>query len=164
MFLGHEFNLSTCPIRATASATFAGSCGSSQPCGLPVSTEQNLHARVHTDPISISVAVPRPQHSAMLGHLDSAHTVDSRCERTISMICWYLAPDGTRTRSHCGLPVISGIALSALGLMPSLTARVPCGVVNLVPDAGLGSVRGDSLMQAWSSDPRRRTPRAAGRS
>src|SRR6185437_13594369 len=83
-------------ISATASPTLAGSSGSSHPCGLPVDTEQNLHARVHTEPISISVAVPRPQHSSMLGHLDSAHTVDSLWVRTMSRISSYFAPTSYR--------------------------------------------------------------------
>ena len=40
---------------------------SSQPLGLPVSTEQNLHALVQTDPININVAVPADQHSEIFG-------------------------------------------------------------------------------------------------
>jgi hypothetical protein len=110
--------------------------GSSQPCGLPVETEQNLQARVHTEPISIRVAVPRPQHSAMFGHFDSAQTVDSLCVCTISRSSSYFAPAGNFTRSHGGLRAASGTLLRALGRMPSLTARVPCGLMNLLPGAG----------------------------
>jgi len=40
-------------------------------------------ARVHTEPISIRVAVPRPQHSAMFGHFDSARTVVNLCRPMI---------------------------------------------------------------------------------
>ena len=141
-------------MRRTASATLAGSFTSSQPCGLPVFTEQNLQARVHTEPMSISVAVPRPQHSAMFGHLDSAHTVDSWCVFTISMISWYLAPLGRRTRSHWGLGPMSGTALRALGLMPSWMACVPCSVTNLVPEPGrrgLGCRTMVSSAMRWAS-------------
>src|SRR5881227_578698 len=69
-------------MSSTVRAAFSGSSGSSQPCGLPVSTEQKRQARVHTDPISIRVAVPAFQHSPMLGHLASSQTVASRCSRT----------------------------------------------------------------------------------
>ena len=39
-------------------ATLLGSSVSKIPLGLPVSTAQNLHARVQTEPSSIKVAVP----------------------------------------------------------------------------------------------------------
>ena len=51
----------------TAFAVFSGSSVSSHPFGFPVSTEQNLHALVHTDPININVAVPADQHSLIFG-------------------------------------------------------------------------------------------------
>ena len=70
-------------MSSTVRAAFSGSSASSQPRGLPVSTEQKRQARVHTAPISISVAVPAFQHSPMLGHLASSHTVASRCSLTI---------------------------------------------------------------------------------
>src|SRR5690348_13772738 len=113
--------------------------GSSQPFGLPVLTEQNLHARVHTEPISINVAVPRPQHSAMFGHFDSAHTVFNLWPCTISRTASYCAPDGNFTRSHGGLRLASGTLLAAFGRMPPLTARVPCGLTNLLP-SGIGTL------------------------
>jgi hypothetical protein len=59
------------PIKATLLAALAGSSGSSQPFGLPVSTEQNWQARVQTEPISMMVAVPLDQHSPILGQCDS---------------------------------------------------------------------------------------------
>ena len=72
-------------ISATERAAFAGSSGSSQPCGLPVSTEQKRQARVHTAPMSMMVAVPAFQHSPMFGHLASSHTVARRCSLTMSL-------------------------------------------------------------------------------
>jgi len=55
---------------------------------LPVSTAQKRQARVHTDPISMMVAVPAFQHSAMLGHMASSHTVTRRWPFTVSFTCW----------------------------------------------------------------------------
>ena len=55
------------PILATASATLGGSAKSSS-VGFPVCTAQNEHARVQIFPRIINVAVPRDQHSPMLGH------------------------------------------------------------------------------------------------
>jgi hypothetical protein len=72
-------------MSSTERAAFSGSNGSSQPCGLPVSTAQNWHARVQTAPINISVAVPFDQHSPILGHIDSSQTVASRCSRTVAL-------------------------------------------------------------------------------
>ncbi len=63
-------------------AAFSGSSVSSQPRGLPVSTEQKRQARVQTAPINMIVAVPAFQHSPMLGHLASSQTVARRCSRT----------------------------------------------------------------------------------
>ena len=107
--------------------------------------EQNLQARVHTDPINISVAVPRPQHSEMLGHLDSAQTVDSWRLFTISITSWYLAPEGSFMRSHSGLACLSGTRVMGLTFTPSLMARVPCGLTNLAPGTGRRGMVG-SLM------------------
>ncbi len=59
----------------TAWAVCIGSSKSSQPFGLPVSTEQNLQALVQTEPMSINVAVPALQHSEMFGHMASSQTV-----------------------------------------------------------------------------------------
>ena len=84
-------------------AEFSTSSGSSQPCGLPVSTAQNWQARVHTAPISISVAVPLFQHSPMFGQIDSSHTVASRCARTVARKRSKRSPLGSRAFSHGGL-------------------------------------------------------------
>ena len=91
-------------MSATLRATFSGSSASSQPRGLPVSTEQKRQARVHTAPISMMVAVPAFQHSPMFGHLASSQTVASRCSM-------HVAADG-------------GIALAAgrQGLQPARLA------------------------------------------
>ena len=63
------------PMRATASATRAGSSGSGGRRGSPVFTAQKPQARVQTSPRIMKVAVPRFQHSPMLGQRASSHTV-----------------------------------------------------------------------------------------
>ena len=67
---------------STDSAQCSGSCGSSHPRGLPVSTAQNRQARVQVSPMIMMVAVPWLQHSPMFGHMDSSQTVASLCSRT----------------------------------------------------------------------------------
>src|SRR5919199_107312 len=62
------------PMRATERATRAGSSGS-QKVGLPVLTLQNPQRRVHVSPRIMKVAVPRSQHSPMLGQAASWQTV-----------------------------------------------------------------------------------------
>ena len=64
------------PMRATASATRAGSAVSSS-VGLPWATAQYEHARVQTSPRIMNVAVPWCQHSPMFGHRASSQTVFS---------------------------------------------------------------------------------------
>ena len=90
-------------IRLTARAAFRGSSGSSQPRGLPVSTAQKRQARVHTEPMTMIVAVPAFQHSPMLGHIDSSHTVLRRCVLTVCLTAENPAPEGIFARSHFGL-------------------------------------------------------------
>ncbi len=63
------------PMRATASATRRGSSGSGGRPGRPVLTAQKPHARVHTSPRIMNVAVPRLQHSPRFGQCASSHTV-----------------------------------------------------------------------------------------
>ena len=48
--------------------------------------------------------------------------------------------------SHGGLRAASGTRLRGLGRIPSLTARVPCGLMNLLPGSGR-SLSADSLMR-----------------
>ena len=62
---------------STVSATRCGSSASRKPPGFPVSTAQKRQARVHTEPMSMRVAVPWLQHSLMFGQWDSSHTVAS---------------------------------------------------------------------------------------
>ena len=62
------------PIRATLRATRAGSSGSFQ-VGLPVLTLQKPQRRVQVSPRIMKVAVPRSQHSPMLGQAASWQTV-----------------------------------------------------------------------------------------
>src|SRR5690606_245738 len=122
----------------TARAVFSGSSASSQPRGLPVSTAQNRHARVHTEPMIMIVAVPLFQHSPMFGHIDSSHTVDKRCWRTVWRTAENLAPAGRRARSHGGFwPPTKG-AVPGLALMPFLIAVKPAGVRYLWPDSTMG--------------------------
>mmetsp|Transcript_17591 Transcript_17591/g.30580 ORF Transcript_17591/g.30580 Transcript_17591/m.30580 type:complete len:208 (-) Transcript_17591:471-1094(-) len=63
------------PHCAIAFATLYGSFGSNGGGCFAVLILQNLHPRVHVSPMSIIVAVPPPQHSPILGHLASSHTV-----------------------------------------------------------------------------------------
>src|SRR5512140_2616110 len=91
----------------TAFARFSGSAGSSGG-GAPTFTWQKRHARVQTSPMSITVAVPPPQHSATLGHRACSQTVDRRVRRTMSRTCSYVSPWGSRTLSHSGFRLLSG--------------------------------------------------------
>ena len=61
-------------MSATERATRAGSSGSFQ-VGLPVLTLQNPQRRVQVSPRIMNVAVPRSQHSPMLGQAASRQTV-----------------------------------------------------------------------------------------
>src|SRR5690606_6861623 len=123
-------------ISCTVRALLMGSSGSSQPRGLPVSTEQKRQARVHTAPISISVAVPAFQHSPMFGHFASSQTVASRCSFTVALTVSNPFPAGIGARSQCGLrPRFIG-TVPAVALMPSLIAVNPCGVRYLSPLRG----------------------------
>ena len=69
------------PMRPMASATRAGSVGSGGRPGSPVLTAQKPHARVHTSPRIMKVAVPRFQHSPMFGQRASSQTVWSDSPR-----------------------------------------------------------------------------------
>ena len=92
-------------MSSTLRAVFSGSSASSQPRGLPVSTEQKRQARVHTAPINMMVAVPAFQHSPMFGHLASSHTVASRCSCTMPLTAPKPAPAGqlrADPRAACG--------------------------------------------------------------
>src|SRR5690625_2400329 len=122
------------PMMRTESATCAGSPGSSQPCGLPVSTAQNLQARVHTDPMIMIVAVPALQHSAIFGHMDSSQTVERLCSRTFARTFSKPSPLGSFTLSQAGLRTnVAGGGAEARARMPFLIAENPCGVLNLRP-------------------------------
>jgi len=75
------------PIRDTAAPTRRGSSASMSPPRLPLVTAQKAQARVHTSPRIMRVAVPWPQHSAMLGQRASSHTVVSSRPR-IRLLIW----------------------------------------------------------------------------
>ena len=108
----------------TVFAAFCGSSASSQPLGLPVSTAQNLHARVHTEPIIINVAVPRDQHSPMFGHLASWHTVLKSCSVTRALIASNFGSCCTVIFNHAGLRS-AGTWLFTDEATPSLIALIP---------------------------------------
>src|ERR1700756_4211236 len=90
------------PIFATLRAPRAGSSGSFH-VGLPVFTLQNPQRRVHVSPRIMNVAVPRCQHSPMLGQAASWHTV-CRFSASIRRLSWrHLGPPGAGTLNHGGL-------------------------------------------------------------
>jgi hypothetical protein len=65
----------------------------------PRSPPTHLQPRVHVSPMSMMVAVAvwpslPPQHSPMLGHLASSHTVASLSSRSLDLICRYFSPPG----------------------------------------------------------------------
>ena len=88
---------------ATASATLGGSARSSS-VGLPVWIAQNVHARVQILPRIIKVAVPRDQHSPILGHWALWQTVWSWLSSTRFLTLPYSGPEGSFARSQLGLP------------------------------------------------------------
>lgn len=59
----------------STSAVWNGSNGSGSGGFCDVFTAQNLQPRVHVSPSSMMVPVPPFQHSPMLGHWASSHTV-----------------------------------------------------------------------------------------
>ena len=97
-----------------------------------MSTAQKRHARVHTAPISMMVAVPAFQHSPMLGHFASSHTVLKRCSRTIFFTALNSAPVANGARSHGGLRGVARAAHASC-FTPSLIAVKPWGVVYFSP-------------------------------
>src|SRR6478736_6086752 len=115
-------------MSSTVAATFAGSSASSQPCGLPVSTAQKRQARVHTLPMTMMVAVPAFQHSPMLGHLASSHTVARRCSRTTARTDSKPLPAASGARNQEGLPASPRRSAPSRARCPSLMAVKPCGV------------------------------------
>ena len=88
-------------MAATLSPTRRGSSGSSRP-GRPVLILQKPQLQVQVSPISRKVAVPRPQHSPMLGHMASSQTVCRLLPRNSPFNSRYLGESAARTRSHSG--------------------------------------------------------------
>ena len=138
-------------MSSTVRAAFAGSSASSQPCGLPVSTAQNRQARVHTSPISISVAVPAFQHSPMFGHFASSQTVARRCSRTVCRTSSNRTPAGIGARSHGGLRPAGTATPLAAALIPSLIATTPCAVRYFCPLRAVSGTTRIPLNSAISS-------------
>ena len=54
---------------------------------MPESTSQKRQPRVQISPISITVAVPEPQHSPTLGQLASSQTVASFNSCSVRLTC-----------------------------------------------------------------------------
>jgi len=70
--------------------------------------------------MSITVAVPPPQHSPTFGHCASAQTVWSFSRWSVSRTRWYRAPPGSWTRSQPGLAARMG---SPCSRRPAATSR-----------------------------------------
>ena len=90
-----------------------------------MSTAQKRQARVHTEPISMMVAVPLDQHSPMFGQWDSWQTVLRRCSPTLRLTASKRLPLGALTRSHFGLGSKTWGSLEARRFWPSLIAVMP---------------------------------------
>src|SRR5690349_19594405 len=112
------------PILATLRATRAGSSGSFQ-VGLPVLTLQKPHRRVHVSPRIMNVAVPRCQHSPMLGQAASWHTVCRFSDLMRLFSSRYLGPPGAGTLNHGGLRERNGCTS---GPSTSSTSAIPPGL------------------------------------
>ncbi len=98
-----------------------GSSGSRAGGRAAVFTWQNLQPRVQVSPISMTVAVPPPQHSATLGQWASAQTVWSCSPRSVSLTLPYRSPPGIPTRSQLGLRASIG-STGILGFEPLIFA------------------------------------------
>ena len=108
------------PIFSMVSASRSGSPRSTIPPGLPVFTLQNRHARVHTSPKIIKVAVPLPQHSERLGHLPLTQIVCNPFRAMISFTSRYCFPCGSEILSHSGFRSIKGVFLSIVDFLSTL--------------------------------------------
>ncbi len=97
----------------TDSATRIGSKVSSS-FGFPVVTAQYLQALVQISPNIIKVAVPRSQHSPMLGQCASSHTVWRFFLRINSFNSMYLGPPGILALIQGGKRV-SEVRFSGIG-------------------------------------------------
>ena len=100
------------PIRATLSATFSGSFGSSGR-GFPVRVLQKRQERVQISPPIMKVAVPRLQHSPMLGHFPLVQIVWRQCDSTIRFVCVNRSLPPSLILSHSGFFTCSTIALTS---------------------------------------------------
>ena len=97
-----------------AMATLPGSLASSAP-GRPVRTLQKAQARVQTSPRIITVACFLVQHSPILGHAASSHTVfklSSRIRRRVSL---KPSPIGAFTLIQSGLRSLTGRSGKTIG-------------------------------------------------
>lgn len=114
-------------------AVFSGSSSSSGGGAWLVLTAQKRQPRVQVSPISITVAVPVGpfQHSPMLGHCASSHTVASRSPDSSVLSSLYRSPCAARCRSHGAFRAappcaVAGGCAAAVGLWEErcLVARV----------------------------------------
>ncbi len=70
---------------------------------MPVLTLQKAQARVHVSPRIITVACFLVQHSPILGHAASSHTVARLSRRISARVSAKAAPAGALTRIQSGL-------------------------------------------------------------
>src|SRR5690242_16289144 len=110
-------------ILATLRATRAGSSGSFH-VGLPVLTLQKPHLRVHVSPRIMNVAVPRVQHSPMLGQAASWQTVWRFSDLIRPFSSRYFGPPGAGTLNHGGFLERNGCTS---GPRTSSTLAIPPG-------------------------------------
>lgn len=97
--------------------TLKGSKGSGSGGLESVFTAQNIHPLVHVSPKSIIVPVPPFQHSPILGHCASSHTVFNDRSDKDSLTFWYRdfsSAEGAGTWNHDGRPF--GMGAPTLGL------------------------------------------------
>src|SRR6185437_743005 len=89
------------PICLAASTMRVGSVGSSA-SGLPLFTAQKRHVRVHTDPMSMKVAVPLAQHSPLFGQRPLSQIVFNPCDLRILRVWRFSSVLRTVRRTHGG--------------------------------------------------------------
>lgn len=102
------------PQLATACAVCKGSRGSGGAGLRLVLTAQNLQPRVQVSPrtMIVAVAMPSPppfQHSPILGHCASSHTVCSLSPDSVSFTSWYFSPCGAFCLSHPGFLTLGSL-------------------------------------------------------
>src|SRR5947209_6673607 len=109
-------------------ASLAGAAGSGGGSLAADCTEQNRHPRVQVSPRIMKVAVPPPQHSAILGQRASSHTVLRPCSFRSPLMSSYFSPVGSLTLSQSGLGSRARVATGGMAQRPvAQEARHPAG-------------------------------------